>query len=203
MTMGKDVMTNTVVIPLASTDQLFNAPPINPFSEREIELLGEPGLDYLIRQLQAHRHDRQRTRLLVLLPPDQITPEVETRLGGAIRRYCRTKIADNLLKVHLIRVRTSRGLGIAVAIVAAVILIAYFLFDIAFADVAPVIQVIVAAVITLFAWVTLWDVLEALLFNPLPLLRENTTLREIADAEIAVQPDTRPIETGVADAANA
>lgn len=181
-----------IAIDVGAPDQLFTAPPINPFSDRAIEILGNSGLSHIVRQLQAHRRDWRRLRLVVRLPPDQITPESTSRLEDAIRRYCRVKIADNALEIRLMRFRSAIGLGISGTIVVTIIAIAYILFTGALAGASQVAQFVVASAISLFSWVTLWDVLEALIFNPIPLLRENATLARIVDLEIVVEADSEP-----------
>lgn len=188
-----------IAIDVGAPDQLFNAPPINPFSDRAVEILGNSGLSYIVRQLRAHRRDWRRLRLVVRLPPDQITPGSASRLVDAIRRYCRAKIADNALEIRLMRFRSAIGLGISGTIVAVVIAIAYILFTGALSGASQVTQFVVTAAISLFSWVTLWDVLEALIFNPIPLLRENATLAKIVDLEIVVEADSEDHDHGSAD----
>jgi hypothetical protein len=75
------------------------------------------------------------------------------------------------------------------------IVLAYVLFTAVFPEASPFVQFIVASAISLFSWVTLWDVLEALLFNPIPLRRENAALRAIRDLDIAVVAEAPPAET--------
>lgn len=177
-----------IAVEVATVDQLFNAPPITPFSDRDVEILGISGLSYIARQLQTHRRDWQRVRLVLRLPPDQITPGTESRLVDALRRYCRAKIADNALEIHLIRVRNAVGLAITAAIVIGIIALAYVLFSGILAGTPMAAQYLVAGTISLFSWVVLWDVLEALIFDPIPLLRENSALRKISNLEIVVEP---------------
>ncbi len=176
-------------IAVSSPNHLFDAPTINPFSENELEILGMSGLAYITRQLQAHRRDLKHARLLVRMPPDQITPGLDRRLADAVHRYCRAKIDDNKVEIHLIRFRSSLGLGILMVIVAVIVAITYFLFTGPLSGVSQVVQVVIAFSISLFAWVTLWDPLEALIFNPIALLRENFTLHRINKLEIAVEPN--------------
>ena len=181
-------ITQDLVVVVSTPEELFNAPAINPFSEHTPAVLGMSGLAYIVRQLQAHRRDWQHTRLRVRLPPDQITAGFEERLIAAVRRYCVAKIEDNALEIHLIRLRSSIGLGLLLAVVAAIIVGAYILFTGPLAGVSQVVQVIIAATISLFAWVSLWDPLEALLFNPIALMRENFVLRRLIELEIVVEP---------------
>jgi len=184
-----------IAIDVATPDQLFNAPPINPFSERDVELLGEAGLSFIVRQLQVHRRDWQHMRLVLRLPPDQIMAASDPPLVEALRRQCKARIADNALEIRLIRQRSSVGLGILAAIVVAAIMCAYVLFTTVLSGASQVVLFIVAGAISLFSWVTLWDVLEALIFNPIPLLRENATLRKLAALDIVVEPDHSKSDT--------
>jgi len=190
--------TPDIEIAVSSPIHLFNAPAINPFSENELEILGMSGLAYITRQLQAHRRDLKHARLLVRMPPDQITPGLDRRLADAVHRYCRAKIEDNEVEIHLIRFRSSLGLGILMVVVAAIVAITYFLFTGPLAGIPQVVQVAIAFTISLFAWVSLWDPLEALIFNPIAMLRENFALRRINKLDIVVEPNA---STMIADGA--
>lgn len=177
-------------IAVSSPGQLFDAPTIDPFSGNKLEILGMSGLAYITRQLQAHRRDLKHARLLVRMPADQITPGLNRRLEDAVHRYCRAKIEDNEVEIHLIRFRSAIGLGSLMVIVAVIVAVAYLLYIGPLADIPQAIQVAIAFTISLFAWVSLWDPLEALIFNPITLLRENFTLRRINELEIAVEPSS-------------
>ncbi|HEX5157903.1 MAG TPA: hypothetical protein VFW17_11870 [Ktedonobacterales bacterium] len=181
--------TPDIEIAVSSPNHLFDAPAINPFSENELEILGMSGLAYITRQLQAHRRDLKHARLLVRAPADQITPGLDRRLADAVHRYCRAKIEDNEVEIHLIRFRSAIGLGSLMVIVAVIIVVAYFLYTGPLAEIPQAIQVAIAFTISLFAWVSLWDPLEALIFNPIALMRENFTLRRINELDIAVEPN--------------
>jgi hypothetical protein len=177
-----------IEIAVNSPDQLFDAPTTNPFSGNELEILGVSGVAYITRQLQVHRRDIKSARLLIRLPADQIKPGLDRRLVDAVRRYCRAKIEDNKIEIHLIRFRSALGLGILVVIVAVIIAVTYFLFTGPLSGLPQVVQVVIAATISLFSWVSLWDPLEALIFNPIALLRENFILRRIREMDIVVAP---------------
>lgn len=183
--------TQSVTLSLSTLDQLFNAPEVNPFSEKEVEVRGESGIAYFLRQIQRHRRDWRTLRLSVRLPPDQITIDLQSRLSLAIRRFCQARIESNALDIHLIRVRSSTGLGILLAIVAVLIAAVSLLFTQVAPDTPQAVQFAVAATLSLFAWVSLWDPLEALLFNPLEPMRENRLLRRIMELNVTVEPDTR------------
>lgn len=195
-------ITQDLVVAVSTPEELFNAPAVNPFSGHTPAVLGMSGLAYVVRQLQAHRRDWRHTRLCVRVPPEQVVPGIEEQLIAAVRRYCAAKIEDNTLEIRLIRWRSSIGLGLLLAVVAAIIVGAYVLFTGPLAGVSQIVQVVIAATISLFAWVSLWDPLEALLFNPIALMRENFVLRRIIELEIVVEPEMemeRRTKDGVLD----
>lgn len=177
-----------ITLSLATLDQLFNAPPVDPFSDREIEARGESGVSYLMRRLQSPKRDWRDTRVIVRLPPDQISPDLSSRLPVAIHRYCQARIDDNTQEIHSIRVRSATGLGIFGAIVIVIVAAAYYVFTQVFPNAPQAVQAIVGATICVFAWVVLWDTLEALLFNPMPAARENRQLRRLMRLPITVEP---------------
>jgi hypothetical protein len=161
-------------IAVNSPNQLFDAPTIDPFSGNKLEILGMSGLAYITRQLQAHRRDLKHARLLVRMPADQITPGLDRRLADAVHRYCRAKIEDNEVEIHLIRFRSAIGLSSLMVIVAVIVAVAYFLYTGPLADISQAIQVAIAFTI----------------FNPIALLRENFTLRRINELDIVLEPSS-------------
>ena len=106
-----------IVMRLDSIDQLFNAPDINPFSDEEVDVLGEPALLRAVRRLQTHRiRNWEGVKLTLELPPDQITPNLEAHTQEALSRYCAAKIEDNHLTIRLSRIRSLIGLGLVTVI---------------------------------------------------------------------------------------
>jgi hypothetical protein len=178
-----------VILKLTTIDELFNAPDVNPFSGNEIEVLGEAALMRAARRMLARRvrhwHD---ARLVIQLPPDQITPELQAQTQAAIQRYCTAKIEDNRLTIHLSRMRSAIGL-VAVAVISAlVILIGLLLFNTLFAGLPSAVGALVAACISVFVWVILWDPMEKLLFDWVSPAMENRILRGIMGMAIVVEP---------------
>ena len=181
-----------ITLSLTTLDQLFNAPAVNPFSEKVVEVRGESGMSYLLRQLGGHQWDERASLLTIRLPSDQVTAGLQPRLSEAVRRYCQARVESNRLDIHTIRARSSTGLGVLLAIVAVLIAAIYILFTQIAPDTPQPLQFAVAATLSLFAWVSLWDPLEALLFNPLEPMRENRLLRRIMEMRVAVEPEIAP-----------
>ena len=178
-----------IVIRLDTIDELFNAPDINPFSDEEVDVLGEPAMMRVVRRLQARRvRNWEGVRLIIELPPDQITPDLEARTEQAIRRYSNAKIEDNKLQIRLSRMRSLIGLAMVTALSILIIGVAYLLFNSVFADASDTVKGIVAASISVFVWVILWDPMEQLLFNWVQPRIENNILRKLQGIDIVIRP---------------
>lgn len=178
-----------VVLKLNTIEELFNAPDVNPFSSNEIEVLGEAALMRAARRMQARRvRHWHEARLAIQLPPDQITPELQAQTQAAIQRFCTAKIEDNRMTIYLSRIRSAIGLIAVTVISVLVIAVAYLLFNTLFAGLPSEVGVVVAACISVFVWVILWDPLEKLLFDWVSPAMENRILRGIMGMTIVVEP---------------
>jgi hypothetical protein len=178
-----------IVLKLNSIDELFNAPDVNPFAENEIDVLGEAALPHAVRQMLARRirhwHEAQ---LVIQLPSDQITPDLQARTRDAVRRYCAARIEDNRLTIRLSRVRSAIGLVIVTLISIVVIVTARLLFNTIFATMADTVGTVVAFSISVFVWVILWDPMEKLIFDWVTPAMENRHLRGIMDMDLVIEP---------------
>jgi hypothetical protein len=181
--------TRDITIRLDTIDQLFNEPDLNPFSEEEVDVLGEPALLRAIRRLLARRvQNWEGMRLVLELPEDQITPGLEQQTEAALRRYSDAKIEDNRLTIHLSRTRSLIGLGIVTVISILVIIIAYVLLTSVFPRTADSVKAIIASSVSVFVWVSLWGPLEKLLFDWVQPHMENNILRRIPTLDIVIRP---------------
>lgn len=179
---------NDILIRLDTIDQLFNAPDLNPFSEEEIDVLGEPAMMRAVRRLQARRvRNWEGVKLILELPADQITPGLEAQTEQAIRRYSDAKIEDNKLTIRLSRIRSLIGLAMVTAISVVVIGIAYLLFNAVFTNAPQTVKGVVAAAISVFVWVILWDPMEQLLFDWVQPRLENNILRKIQGIDVVIR----------------
>lgn len=100
--------------------------------------------------------DWDNAQLVVSLPPDQVTPDLQQRLSVAIDRYCQARIEENDLQVKLGRRQHAIGMIAVTVLVLAVMAIAYLLFNTIWAGAGQTVEYLVAASISVFAWVILW-----------------------------------------------
>ena len=178
-----------IVFRLDTIDQLFNAPDINPFSSEQIDMLGEPAITLIVRRLMVSRSRNWKgVKLVLKLPADQITPDLEAQTREALRRHAAAKIEDNRLQIRLSRVRSLIGLSLVTAISIVVVAVAYVLLNNVFTTASQIVRGIAVATISVFVWVILWDPMEQLFFGWVEPRLENNALRKLQNLEIVVQP---------------
>jgi hypothetical protein len=104
-----------------------------------------------------------------------------------VRRFCTAKIEDNRLTIRLSRVRSAIGLGLVAMISVVVIVVAWLLFNTLFSPRSDA-AVVVAASISLFVWVIVWNPMDRLLFDWVSPALENRNLRGIMDMQLVIEP---------------
>jgi hypothetical protein len=177
-----------IVVEVETVDQLFNAPPADPFAGGESAVLGQAGIERVLTRLQARPlRSWEGARLVVRLPGDQITPDLEAALGAALYRYCTARIEDNRLRVRLTRKQRTRGLMVVTAIALTVIAATPVLFATLLAGASETVQAVATSAISLFCWIIVWDPLRALLFDWTPQARENGALGHLKDMRVTVE----------------
>ena len=84
--------------------------------------------------------------------------------------------------------RSLIGLAMVTALSILIIGVAYLLFNSVFADASDTVRGIVAASISVFVWVILWDPMEQLLFDWVQPRIENNILRKLQGIDIVIRP---------------
>jgi hypothetical protein len=179
-----------ITIRVDTIDQLFNGPDINPYSDKAVNVMGESALVLAVRRALAKGiGGHQQLRLTILLPQDQITPELPEQTRNAIRRYAEAKIDDNKLSIRLSRLRGAIGLLMVTALTLVVLLIAGLLVLGPLSEANNVVQGLIIGCASVFAWVIMWDPLERLLFDWVNPSLENRVLRRMLETEVNIQPE--------------
>lgn len=178
----------SIRLSVAAVSDLFNAPDVNPFVQRSTDTLGEAGIERLLLDLQLHSLRKlEGATLIIAMPPDQITPDLQPRLATALQRYCQARIDDNRLQIRLSRHQHAFGLFLVTAISLTVMVLAYLLVTTVFKDASQVVQGLILATTSVFVWVIMWDPLEALLFEWAEPARENRAFEQIMRMQLAIE----------------
>jgi hypothetical protein len=194
MAMSKTPAPNAqLVLQLRHIDELFNAPEADPFSSRAIDVLGEAGFDVLWKRMVKHWPQRSELqRVIVQLPPDQLTPALAESARAAVRRYCAAKIEDNRRQRRFITRKALQMLGLSVL----VLLFALALMFLFYAGPLGFLPDWLRGVLTILAIyaasLAIWDSLDSLLFDWAPFVRDNTTCRLISELEISLEAQRLP-----------
>ena len=174
-----------LVLRLQRIDELFDAPDADPFSSRAIDVLGEAGFDVLWKRMVRRwpqRPDLQR--VIVQLPPDQLTPDLAETTRAAVQRYCAAKIEGNRQRRRLttrnaLRLWAYAGL---ILVFALALMVLFFASPLQF---LPEWLRAILSILAIYAFALAnWDALDSLLFDWAPFVRDNTTYRLISALDI-------------------
>ena len=178
-----------LILQLQRIDELFNAPERNPFSARAIDVLGESGFDLVWKRMVRRwpqRADLQR--VIVQLPPDQLTPDLAEKTRAAWQRYCAAKIDRNRQRRRLTTRKALRLWGYAWLILLFALALIFLLFAGPLQFLPGSLRAILS-VLAIYAFaVANWDALDSLLFDWAPFVRDNTTYTLISALDIRFEP---------------
>jgi hypothetical protein len=184
----------SLTLDLDNLEELFLAPPANPFSTDAVDILGESGIDYLRkRYIRRWPKRREAHTLLIRLAPgaewnEQDAAQLQQQTLAAIGRYCSTHVQAN---------REDRRLAMAVArrellISFVVTLVALFMLALYSAIEPSGFWGFVLTLATLFAVyaaaLATWDALESWFFDWTPYAVENRAYRWISSLEVRIAP---------------
>jgi hypothetical protein len=172
-----ELTTQQFTVKLDDITHLFVAPEFDPFSDQEAELLGQPALNYVLRQLGPARvKEGGPIHLIVQLPPEKVTPDLKARTTRALQRFCAVRIADDETQSRMLRWNSWRSLPSAIAALAACLILSYLFLSQTFTFLSPAINGLLVQGFGIISWVVLWHPVEEFLYDPIPLQREIAAL---------------------------
>ena len=186
-----------VTISLKTIEQLFIAPEVNPFAEDEVELLGEPALLRVLKRTEPGFFRRGgKIRLMVLLPSDQITPDLQEQVDAAIRRYCQARIADNRLQIRRTIWSGLRALPFGLIFLGISMGLSALFNSQLLTFIPDGLNNLLAEGFVVFGWIALWNPVSAFIYDWVPFWREMQVYRYMMAMEIQFRPqptlDRRP-----------
>ena len=143
----------------ANINSLFEKPDVSPFSEDFLEYGTVPGVEYIYNELQANPR-LKRVETTVVLPREQITPDLERSTSEAIRRYCLARSWEVGQSERALRYRAFRALAFALVLYVVYVVAEWLLQD----SEIFVLKIIVES-FNILIWVALWFPLDALVFG--------------------------------------
>lgn len=172
-----------VVVDLGKPEDLVSADPAD-LLYGEARLV--PGVVELVDTLLGRSRVGRQAQIVLTLPAERIGPETAEQLQGAVRRYCRARLATAEREAQGLWRQGLRSLGSgSFLFVIGLLLSAGFLQP----DVDVFWQNLLGnGVFLVIAWVGLWYPLDLLFFARQPVRREMAILRVLIDSPVEVRP---------------
>lgn len=148
-----------VTLRYTSIDSLFDRPDVSPFSKDFDEYSTLPGIEYIYNELQANPA-LKRVETTIVLPPEQITADLEQSTQEAVRRYCLARSREVGQSERALRWRAWRALAVALFLFVVYVFVQWKLKNL---DILAV-NVILEG-LDILIWVALWFPLDALFFG--------------------------------------
>jgi hypothetical protein len=183
-----DASSVELVVRVSEVRDLFTAPDTDPLAQHEGEVMGEPALLRLARNLMAERKMQGVRKLVVVLPGDKIEPGLAERVQAALKRYCTLKLEDNDAQLRLMRREAGRLLlrGMLILLVCVGVSSVFRSETITFLP--PLINNALGEGFNVIGWVMLWRPVEAYFFNPIPIRTSSAVHRFLETLQIEIRP---------------
>lgn len=181
-----------VTLRLKTIDHLFQEPDLSPFDPYYQPYSFAAGMDYLVGEMQR-RPGAKRTELTVLLPPDQVTPELATGAREAIARYSEAWAASARQTREIERSKGWKVLGVAALFfaIANVVYLRYGQTGSLFGFSGLWLDVLIEG-LSVGAWVALWWPLDQLLHAGWQYRLDERAYRALQGIVLHVSPDPAP-----------
>ena len=184
-----------IILDLNSIDELFNAPSLNPFSTHEVDIIGEAGIDRLIKKaVQPWPYRQLPVNVLLQLPAEKLKTDLQQQTRDAVQRYCSAKIAANRQKRHIDFQISWRELLMALVITFFAMLITALLVISPLDRLPAFTRIIIATVAALTAAVAIYDSIYAILLDWIPYTQEVRAYRRISELEITIEARAEPVD---------
>lgn len=163
---------------------LFRLPDVTPFSD-DFEIYSTTyGIEFIVNELRANSSIK-RVEATIVLPRDQITPDLEQRTREAVRRYCRARSHALGQDARILRDRIKRSVALAVIALVLSVAIGYPMSI----DEDFVISLI-GNVLYFFGWVAIWYPMDAIVFGRRDLQLDVNAYERVMDMQVRIQSAT-------------
>jgi hypothetical protein len=173
-----------ITLHLDNLGQFFTVPEPDPFVPRA---RFDSGIETIIGELKPKALIR-KVRTTIVLPPDQITPDAETRLREALAQYCGHHIRQNRQDLISLRWQGIKALQNGLIFLGACLLLSTLFGN------AETLQEWVRRLgsegFLIAGWVSLWHPIEILLYEWWPFSRQIRIHESIMQMDILFKEET-------------
>lgn len=172
-----------VTLRLADIRDLFRESSRTPFDEYYAPYSFKPGIDYIVGEL--YRHPKaERVNLTVILPPEEITPDLHRQTLNAIQKYSTARAENARQERDKATYKGTRSLVVAGAAFVVLQVVTLLLSQYP----GLWIEVLVHG-LTIGVWVLLWWPFESLLFERWENRLDERAYRALQNITLTLTPD--------------
>lgn len=165
------------------------APSRDIFSKRPYVYMGQSVVERLLDYFHKQKGLRKRKhKLILLMPPDKITPNLSKEIEEALDRFTATRIKDNLNEMAAIRRRGILQIPYALIFLGISVGFAILLGSASITSIPPVVANVLSEGLFIVGWVAMWGPLDTLLFARFPLAARNHALQALERMTIEIEP---------------
>ena len=178
-------MTTEIDLHLAQIDDLFVDPDTNPLANPRLQV---SGIQTVLNELLTRDLD-QPMHLRLYLPADQITPDLENEVKGALQRYCAFQINNLEAEIAATRYDGRRAFRVGfvgMAICLCLSLVGYGIYSAAVNPAWKTIGGLFGSFFSVASWVIIWNPTDLLVYGWRPSKREIKKYQRIAQSEITI-----------------
>lgn len=171
-----------VTLEYADINWLFNQPDVSPFSPNFHDYSTVPGLEYMSNELYANP-SLKRVEATILLPPEQITPDLEQQTSLAIRRYCLARSREMEQDERALRWRALRALIFALGF-----FVVWVAVEKPLQDSGTYFFDLLGEGLSILVWVSFWFPLDALVFGVRHHHMDSESYRRVSEMQLTIKP---------------
>lgn len=172
-----------ITLQLQNVVHLFEEPDITPFSSYYRTYSFKAGMDYIVGELFAHP-SAQRIKLNLILPPDQINPELLEKTYRAIEKYSVAWMHGAEQDMAKTRYR-----GIRAAIAGVFGMLVLFSAALWLEGQDGFIEHVLANGLFVAGWVLLWRPIDTLIFDVWDFSLERKAYQALRNIELEILPE--------------
>jgi hypothetical protein len=170
-----------VTLNYASIHGLFRTPDVSPFSEDYQVYSTTAGIEFIVNEMRANS-SLKRVEVTIVLPADQITPDLETQTCEAVRRYCRARIHAVGQDQRILHTRILRSVALAVIALFLSVGIGYPMSieeDFAIS--------LIGNILYFFGWVAIWYPMDAIVFGRRDLSMDANSYQRAIEMQLSIR----------------
>jgi hypothetical protein len=173
---------NEIKLYLNEITHLFTPPDFDPFAHQPVFV---SGLEAAANEIKMANR-RSEHRLVLYLPAETITPELEQTIRQALDHYCSYKLEESRREVTLLRWEGFEALQTGLIFMAVCLFISLYVSK--QETIPEYLQTFVGQGLSVVGWVSMWKPIDIFLYQWWPHWQSRFVYDKIKRAELVIRP---------------